>query len=81
MFLPRYFTSRTCGRKRVPSHTSHGTKTSARNCISTRTWPSPSHASQRPPGTLNEKLLAVSPRVFASLVVAKSSRMGSNALR
>jgi hypothetical protein len=48
--------------KRVPSHWSHGTNTSARNCISTRTWPSPWHASQRPPGTLNEKWLAVRPR-------------------
>ena len=27
--------------------------------MSTRTWPSPAQASQRPPGTLNEKWLAV----------------------
>ena len=32
-----------------------GAKTSARNCISTRISPSPSHSSQRPPGTLKEK--------------------------
>jgi len=33
---------------RLPSHCSQGTKTS-RDCISTRTTPSPSQASQRPP--------------------------------
>ena len=65
---PGSCTSSTCGLKRMPSHCSHGTKTSARNCISTRTSPSPWHASQRPPGTLNEKWLAVRPRAFASLV-------------
>ena len=81
MFLPRYFTSSTCGLKRRPSHCSQGTNTSARNCISTRTSPSPWHASHRPPGTLNEKWLGVSPRDLASLVDANSSRMGSNALR
>ena len=64
-----------------PSHSSHGTKTSARNCISTRTSPSPSHASHRPPGTLNEKWLAVRPRALASLVAANNSRIGSNAFR
>ena len=61
-------TSSTCGLNRLPSHWSHGTNTSARNCISTRTSPSPWHASQRPPGTLNEKWLAVSPRARASFV-------------
>ncbi len=65
----------------MPSHWSHGTNTSARNCISTRTSPSPWHASQRPPGTLNEKWLAVRPRACASLVSENSSRIGSNALR
>src|SRR5262249_12964758 len=78
---PRYFTSSTCGLKRLPSQTSHGTNTSARNCISTLTSPSPSHAAQRPPGTLNEKWLAVRPRDLASLVDANSSRIGSKALR
>ena len=34
--------------------------------MSTRTWPSPAQASQRPPGTLNEKSLAVRPRARAS---------------
>ena len=34
---------------------------SARNCISTVTVPSPSQTSQRPPGTLKEKLPAVKP--------------------
>ena len=65
----------------MPSHWSHGTNTSARNCISTRTTPSPSQASQRPPGTLNEKWLAVRLRARASLVAANSSRIGSKALR
>src|SRR5918997_898548 len=76
-----YLTSSTDALKRRPSHCSHGTNTSARNCISTRTSPSPSHASQRPPGTLNEKWLAVRPRDRASLVAANSSRIGSNAFR
>ena len=47
----------------------------------TRTTPSPSHASQRPPGTLNEKWLGERPRVLASLVAANRSRIASNALR
>ena len=42
---------------------------------------SPWQASHRPPGTLKEKWLAVSPRDRASLVAAKSSRIGSNAFR
>src|SRR5207247_1569732 len=41
----------------------------------------PWQASQRPPGTLNEKWLAVSPRDRASLVAANSSRIGSNAFK
>src|SRR6266478_3092244 len=81
MLRPRYLTSSTCGLKRLPSHWSHGTNTSARNCISTRTSPSPWQASQRPPGTLNEKWLAVSPRERASFVAANSSLIGSKALR
>ena len=35
-----------------PRHVSHSTHTSGRKCISIRFWPFPSHASQRPPGTL-----------------------------
>ena len=38
-----------------PPHVSHVTKMSGRKCISTRSTPSPWHASQRPPFTLNEK--------------------------
>ena len=34
--------------------------------MSTRTWPSPAQVSQRPPGTLKEKSLAVRPRARAS---------------
>src|SRR2546422_486042 len=58
MLRPQYLTSRICGLNRLPSHWSQGTKTSARNCISTRTSPSPWQASHRPPGTLKEKWLA-----------------------
>ena len=39
MSRPRYLTSSTCGLNRLPSHWSHGTNTSARNCISTLTSP------------------------------------------
>jgi hypothetical protein len=53
---------------------------SARNCISTVTVPSPSQTSQRPPGTLKEKLPAVKPRRLASGWAAKSARMSSKAL-
>src|SRR5436853_374668 len=54
--------------------------TSARNCISTTTVPSPWQVSQRPPGTLNEKCPAEYPRLCASGVPANKSRMPSNAL-
>ncbi len=37
--------------------------------------PSPWHASQRPPLTLNEKRPGWKPRAFASGSIAKSSRM------
>ena len=78
---PRYRTSSTCGLNRRPPHSSHGTNTSARNCISTRTTPSPSHPSQRPPGTLKEKWPGVSPAARAPPVCENSSRIGSNAFR
>ena len=37
--------------------------------------PWPSHSSQRPPLVLNEKRLALQPRMRASVVSAKSLRM------
>ena len=53
---------------------------SARNCISTVTVPSPSQTSQRPPGTLKEKLPAAKPLRLASGWVAKRARISSKAL-
>ncbi len=60
---------------RFPLQESQGRKRSARNCISTRTTPSPSHASQRPPGTLNEKAPGFIPCTFAAGVAAKMARI------
>jgi hypothetical protein len=40
--------------------------------------PSPWHASQRPPLTLNEKRPALKPRALASGIIANSSRMKVN---
>src|SRR5438093_9157188 len=59
MELPPSFTSSTSFLKRLPAQTSHGTNTLARNTISTSTCPAPSHASHRPPATLNENVLGV----------------------
>ena len=56
---PRILTSSTSRLKRVPPHTSQGTKTSARKTISTCTAPAPWHSSQRPPGMLKEKVAGV----------------------
>ena len=39
---------------RAPRHTSHGTVTSGRNCISIWTYPAPAHDSHLPPLTLKE---------------------------
>src|SRR5580704_1111384 len=81
MFLPLYFTSRMDALYRVPLHSSQGSSTSARNCISTVTVPSPSQVLHRPPGTLNEKCPAVSDILFDSGCEANSSRTKSNAFR
>ena len=54
MFLPLKVISRASRLYRLPLQTSHGTVTSGRNCISMLMYPSPLHASQRPPLTLKE---------------------------
>ena len=52
MLWPWNITASVSGLYRLPRHVSHSTHTSGRKCISIRRWPFPSHASQRPPGTL-----------------------------
>jgi hypothetical protein len=65
--------SRCCsgGRGRV----SQVTQTSARKCISTCSWPLPSHCAQRPSATWNEKRPGVKPFCLANGVAANSSRI------
>ena len=55
MFFDPYSTARVSGENRAPPHASHGTFTSGRKLISIFLSPCPSHTSQRPPRTLNEK--------------------------
>src|ERR1017187_6660851 len=80
MFLPLYLTSRIFAWYRVPLQSSQGNSTSARNCISTVTVPSPSHVLHLPPGTLNEKCPGVSESLLASGCAANNSRTRSNPL-
>jgi hypothetical protein len=61
--------------KRAPPQASQLTLTSGRKDISIFLMPWPSHASQRPPAVLNEKRLALQPRMRASLVSANRRRM------
>src|SRR5699024_10244624 len=63
---------------RFPSHTSQGTYTSGRKCISIFKIPSPRHASHLPPLTLKLKRPFLYPRIFASFVSANTSRISSN---
>ena len=63
---------------RLPSHTSHGTYTSGKKCISILMMPSPLQASQRPPLTLKLKRPFWYPLILASFVWAKTSLMSSN---
>jgi len=60
----------TSGLKRLPSQMGHGTKTSERNCISTRSLPRPWQLSQRPSPLLKEKLEALKPASCAAGTVA-----------
>src|ERR1039457_365414 len=80
MFLPLYLISRFFAWYRLPLQPSQGNSTSARNCISTVTVPSPSHVLQRPPGTLNEKCPGVSDRRLDSGCEANNSRTRSKPL-
>ncbi len=74
---PRQRTSSTSGRKRRPSQAPHFTKASGRNCISTFSYPAPSHTGHAPAAELNEKEVGLRPRSRASGVFAKTLRSGS----
>ena len=65
--------------KRVPRHSSQMSSTSARNCISTVTVPSPWQASQRPPGILKEKWPARKSAALGFGSGGEGSRMQSKA--
>src|SRR5438552_316089 len=67
---------RIAGVDEPPPHTSQGTNTSGRKCISIWMIPCPWHASQRPPLTLNEKRPALYPLIRASGTFANVSRSG-----
>ena len=68
--LPLYNTLWVSLLKRAPLQISHGTFTSGRKLISIRVRPWPSQPAQRPAPTLNEKRLAVNPRIRASVASA-----------
>src|SRR3954471_5354663 len=70
--LPRSLTVSVSALKRAPLHASQVTRTSGRKDIAIFFSPWPSHSSHRPPLVLNEKRLAVQPRMRASVVSAKS---------
>ena len=77
MFFPLYFTSNVSLLYLCPLHTSQGTYTSGKKCISILIIPSPWHASHLPPDTLKLNLPFSYPRSFASLVAANISRIMS----
>ena len=62
----------------VPLHTSQGTYTSGKKCISIFLTPSPRQASHLPPFTLNEKRFFSKPYIFASFVVVNNVLISSN---
>ena len=78
MLLPLYFTSSVSRLYLLPSHTSQGTYTSGRKCISILIIPSPEQASHLPPLTLKLNLPFLYPLSLASEVDAKRSRIISN---
>jgi hypothetical protein len=63
--------------KRAPPQASQATLTSGRKDISIFCMPWPSQTLQRPPAVLNEKRLALQPRMRASVVSANSRRIAS----
>src|SRR3954468_9474254 len=73
-------TASTLSLKRRPRHAGQIKRTSAKNCISTVSKPSPEHDSQRPPSTLNEKSEGERPSASASGCLAYSARTKSQAL-
>ena len=77
MFLPLNVMSSVSRLYRAPLHTSHGTYTSGRKCISILIVPSPAHASQRPPFTLNENRPG---QVAADLRLLRSPRTATRIL-
>jgi hypothetical protein len=74
---PRTRSSSTSSRNRRPLQSGHVKLTSARNCISTVSKPSPSHVGQRPPSTLKRERAR---RVPALLGLWERSKRGANAL-
>lgn len=65
MFLSWKVTSKTSFLKRFPLQVSHSRCTSAMNCISIVTSPSPLQVSHLPPSTLKEKCFALKPLSLA----------------
>src|SRR5699024_12250634 len=78
MFFPLNVISNVSLLYLFPSHTSQGTYTSGKKCISIFNIPSPRQASQRPPFTLKLKRPFLYPRTLASFVSAKTSLILSN---
>lgn len=76
--FPLYFTSKVSLLYLFPWHTSHGTYTSDKKCISIFNIPSPLQASHLPPATLKLNLPLSYPRIFASFVPANMSLIKSN---
>src|SRR3954469_8034731 len=77
---PAHDTASTLSLKRRPRHAGQTKRTSAKNCISTVSKPSPEHDSQRPPSTLKEKSDGDRPSAKASGCFAYSARTRSQAL-
>ncbi len=71
---PATLTASTSSLKRRPRQVGQVSETSARNCISMVSEPSPEQASHRPSATLNEKCPGVSPRASASGSLAEDAR-------
>ena len=78
MFLPLYLICNVSRLYLVPLHTSQGTYTSGKKCISIFLTPSPQQASHLPPLTLKLNRPLSYPLILASLVSAKTSLISSN---
>ena len=73
MLLPLYFTSKVSLLHLLPRHTSQGTYTSGKKCISIFIMPSPLQFSHLPPLTLKENLPSLYPLALASGVEENNS--------